>query len=128
MSVELGCWIIRRGGRSRLQENNGSPRRNRQPDEGEKKHRGPEESHERTIRIHDLHSLLFFIRTGMPICNRLNGTSRIVTELTLRKGSPILGIRVAGGVLTCLTSSDTKAGVVRPLRPGRMPSRPATVL
>src|SRR5260370_40410558 len=118
MSVELGCWIIRRGGRSRLQEDNGSPRRNREPDEGEKNHRGPEQSHERTIRIHDLHSLLFFIRTGIPICNRLTGTSRIVTELTLRVVSPILSIRVAEWVLTCFASSEMKDQFLRTFGPG----------
>src|SRR5712664_165757 len=47
--------------------------------------------------------------------------------LTLSEGSPILGIRVAGRILSCLASSETKAWLARYPRLGRMPPRPAKV-
>src|SRR5207245_9311772 len=58
VSVQPRCWIIRCAQRSRLQKHDTSPRSYREPYEGEKNHRGPEESYERAIRIHDLRCLL----------------------------------------------------------------------
>ena len=69
MSVQLHCRILRRTHRSRLQQHNRPPRSDREPDERQKNHRGPQESYERAIRIHALHCLLFFIRRQVSIYN-----------------------------------------------------------
>ena len=62
MSVQLHCRVLRRTHRSRLQQHNRPPRSDREPDEHQKNHRGPQESYERAIRIHGLRGLLLFKR------------------------------------------------------------------
>src|SRR5260370_27144597 len=106
VGVQLRRWIFRRAQRSRLQEHDASPRSDREHNEGEKNHDGPEESYQRAIRIHDLRWLLLCIRRQPSIYNR-EGLQRL-GELTVQEGSPILRIRVAGWILAWLGSMDNQ--------------------
>ena len=58
MRVQVGRWIPRRAQSAGFQQNDGSPRSDRVPDQSEKNDRGPKESHERAIRLLGLRSSL----------------------------------------------------------------------